>query len=51
VHHPSGSTAIAVVPVATITPSASNAVVNLIIVISFLGVVLIDPQWANQNFD
>jgi len=43
--------AIAVVPVATITPSASNAVANLIIVISLLGVVLIDPQSVNQSFD
>jgi hypothetical protein len=51
VHHPSGSTAIAVVPVATITPSASKAAANLIIVISLLDVVVIDPQSVNQNFD
>jgi hypothetical protein len=40
-----------VVPVATITPSASNTVVNLIIVIYRLSAVLIDPQWVNQHFD
>ena len=43
--------AIAVVPVATITPSTNNAVANLTIVTSFLGAVLINPQWVNQNFD
>jgi len=50
-HHPSGSTAIAVVPVVTTTPSTSDAVANLTIVASSLGAVLINPQWINENFD